>query len=397
VNLMKSALFFTTPLLAFITALMLAGLVPPDTSAGHKEPPNRANSLKRKVMQDSKSASTDIPALLADMERKIVYFSPPEVVAHDGKDMEEALISDEQSQGTCAGGMEAISYAHDWARENPAGMFEWFNEHWTVSGHKRQYLAKTLFAEWATQDMAAALAAIPRMAHAESRAQALVSTLEVLCRKDPVKARELLLQNLDALGALKSVQLGYEADKSRADLILSLPPGRVRSLLLAEYIGNLVLFGYEGNGVLATELWNQRSAEERRDMVVAGLRRCEMDKVQLEGLEDITKQHAETSGDPEQALLFIKQYGAAWAKRDAGSALAWSLARLKGKERNECALDLLADAASQNFDAAMQAWKGFGEGTLREKAAEQLFSNAPSDRETDKALLEEAMPKPGKW
>lgn len=396
---MKTALYVTTPPLAFIAAMMFAGLITTDDSAGHKEQSNRAGPRKRAaVMEDDKSSSTDIPALLAVLERKIVHFPPPEIVIHEGKMMEALLKSEANGMQFCGSGMASYEYSMDWARENPAGMFEWFNEHWTVSGHERQYLAKTLFAEWAAQDMAAALAAIPRMTHAKSRAQALVSTLEVLCRKDPVKARELLLQNLDTLEAMQDMQLGHEAEKSRTELILSLPPGRVRSLFLAEYIENLVLFDYDGNRELAIELWKRCSTEERRDMVAAGLRESSpFNKIRLDGLEDLIKQHAETSDDPEQALLFIKQYGASWAKRDAGGALAWSLARLKGKERNECALDLLADAASQNFDAAVQAWKIFPEGTLRELAAEQLFSNAPADRAADKALLEEALPKPGKW
>ena len=136
---MKIALFLTTPPLAFIVALMLAGLMPADDSSKHKEHSYRSGPRKRAAVgKDSQSSSEDIPTLLADMERKIVHFPPPEIVIHEGNMMEALLISDETGPLFCGSGMASIEYPMDWARENPAGMFEWFNEHWTVSGYERQ-------------------------------------------------------------------------------------------------------------------------------------------------------------------------------------------------------------------------------------------------------------------
>ena len=377
---------------------MFAGLMPADDPAMHKEQSNRSRPWRRAAdMEDSKSPATDIPALLTDLERRIVHFPPPEVEVHDGKGMEERLISDENGPSFCGSGMASIEYSMGWARENPAGMFEWFNEHWTVSGYKRQSLAATLFSEWAKQDMAAALAAIPRMTHAESRAQALVSTLEILCRKDPAKAREMLLQNLDTLEALKGVQFGFEAGNARTELILSLPPGRLRSLLLAENINNLAADYTDGNAALAVELWKRCPADERRDLVAAGLRLSGFDEIHLDGLEDLIRQHAEASTDPRQASLFLNRYGESWAKRDPDGALAWALAHLKGKERTDRSLDLIKHAASLNFDAAMLALRNLPEGSLRDQAVKMLVDQAPEGSETEKALLQESLAKPGKW
>jgi hypothetical protein len=395
---MKAALFLTTPVLAFIAALMFAGLMPAVDPAMYKEPSNRSSPRKRAaVMEDSKSSATDIPVLLADLERRIVHFPPPEVEVHDGRGLEALLIGDENGPSFCGSGMASIEYSMDWARENPAGMFEWFNEHWTVSGYERHSLAATLFSEWAEQDMTAALGAIPRMTHAESRAQALVSTLEVLCRKDPAKARELLLQNLDTLEALKSVQFGFEAGNARTELILNLPAGRLRSLLLAENINNLAADYWDGNAALAVGLWKRFSADERRDLVAAGLRLSGFDEIHLDGLEDLIRQHVETSNDPGKASLFLNRYGESWAKRDPESALAWTLAHLKGKERTDRSLDLIKHAASLNFDAAMLAVKSLPEGSLRNQAVKILVDEAHEERETEKALLQDSLPKPGTW
>ena len=331
---MKAALFLTTPVLAFIAALMFAGLMPAVDPAMYKEPSNRSSPRKRAaVMEDSKSSATDIPVLLADLERRIVHFPPPEVEVHDGRGLEALLIGDENGPSFCGSGMASIEYSMDWARENPAGMFEWFNEHWTVSGYERHSLAATLFSEWAEQDMTAALGAIPRMTHAESRAQALVSTLEILCRKDPAKARELLLQNLDTLEALKNVQFGFEAGNARTELILNLPAGRIRSLLLAENINNLAVYG-DSNAALAVELWKRLSTDERRDLVAAGLRLSGFEKIHLDGLEDLIRQHVETSNDPGKASLFLNRYGESWAKRDPEKRARMGTGASQGKSKN---------------------------------------------------------------
>lgn len=395
---MKPALFLTTPPLAFIAAAMLAGLMPAHDPAMHKEKSNRSSPRKRAaVMEDSKSSAKDIPSLLADLERRIVHFPPPEVEVHDGRGMEALLIGDENGPSFCGSGMASIEYSMDWARENPAGMFEWFNQHWTVSGYKRQSLAHTLFSEWATQDMVAALAAVPRMTHAGSRAQALVSTLEILCHKDPAKAREILLQNLDTLEALKSVQFGLEDGRARTELILALPPGRLRSLLLAENISNLAGDYADDNAELATELWQRFSVDERRGMVAAGLRLSGFDEIRLEGLEDLTRQHAETSNDPLQASNFLNQYGTSWAERDPESAVSWGLAHLKGMGRTVQTLELITHAAAKDFLDGLRAWRSLPEGALRNQAARRLLHAAPAGHEEEKSILLDALPKPGTW
>lgn len=404
---MKPALFLSAPPLAFFAAAMLAGLVPPNDLANNSDGPISSSHRKRAtVIEDSKSVPTDIKSALAEMERWIGRDSSPEVEIHDAAGMENYLLIDRR-KSPYVGGVDALNYSIHWAMENPAEMFEWFILQGLVPCDQRKSLAAELFSEWAKQNMVAALAAITRISDAESRAQALVSTLEVLCQNDPAKARELLLQNVDLLEVSKSVEFGkYDPGKARTELISSLPPGRLRSMLMAENISSLMYCGigcggdmssYYAKAAVGTGLWNELSNDERRELVDVGLRLSVFDEIQLDGLEDLIKQRAETSNDPRQAALFIDQYGAKWAERDASAAVSWALAHLKGTKRMPSSLFLIGHAEEKDFDAAMQVWRSLPVGTIREETAKLLAEMVPPDHEAEKALLQDSLPKPGKW
>lgn len=404
---MKPALFLSAPMLAFIAAAMLAGLVPPHDPATSSDRAIPSGPRKRAgVIENSKFAPTDIDSVLAEMAHRFFRFSPSKIEVLDAEGMESRLLMDLRKSPS-GGGVEALNYSGRWARENPAEMFEWFIRQELVSSDLRKSLAAELFSEWAKQDMSAALMAVTRINHAESRAQALISTLEILCENDSAKARELLLQNINSLEFLKSVKFGeFEPGKARTELILALPPGRFRSLLMAENIRCLMCegmgcggdkSGYYAKAAIGTELWSQLSTDERRELVDAGLRLGVFDQIQLDGLEDLIKQSAEASNDPRQAWLFIDRYGVSWAKRDAAAALSWTMSHLKGGERMDWCLMLIDFAAQKDFDAAMRVWRTLPEGTLREEVAKRLAEMAPADHEAEKALLQDSMPKPGKW
>lgn len=403
---MKPALLLSAPLLAFFAAAMLAGLVPPhDLDASSDQPIPTGPRKRAGVIEDSKSAPADIESALAETERRVFQFSQSKLDVLDAEGMESRLLIDLRKSPS-GDGVEALNYSRRWAQESPAEMFEWFIRQDLVSSDLRKSIAVGLFFEWAKQDMNAALAAIPRMNHAESRAQALVSTLEKLCEKDFIRARAMLLQNVDSLEVLKSVEFyEFEPGKARTDLILALPPGRLRSMLMAENLRCLMCEGigcggdesYYAKAGIGTELWKQLSNDERRELVDAGLRLSDFDEIQLDGLEDLIKHHAESSNDPRQASLFIDQYGTSWAERDAGAAVSWVLAHLKGQERMDWCLMLIDTAAGKEFDAAMRVWRSLPEGSLREEAAKRLVSAAPADHEADKAMLQDSLPKPGAW
>lgn len=404
---MKPALFLSTLPLAFFAAAMLAGLVPPHDPSTSADQPIPYSPRKRKgAIEDSKPAPTFIESTLADMERRVVRFSPPNVEIHDAEGMESRLLIDLR-EAAWGRGVEAENYARQWATQNPAEAFEWLIHQELVPSDLRKSLAAGLFSEWAKQDMVAALAAIPRMTDEESRVQALVSTLEILCEKSPAMARELLLKNADSLEVLNSVAFyEFEPGKARTDLILALPPGRLRTMLMAENIRCLMYQGigcggdnssYYAKAAIGTGLWNQLTHIERHELVDAGLHLSDFDEIQLDGLENLIKQRAETSSDPRQTSLFIEQYCISWAERDADAAVSWAMTHLKGMERTEWTCLALSYAAKKDFNAAMRIWRTLPEGTLREQSAKWLANEVPADHAADKALLQDSLPKPGKW
>lgn len=394
---MKPAFLLSAPLLAFVAAAMLATVTstPNDASGERASLPHHSRN-RAAELTNFKTTSQDRPAQLARMERQIVHPLPLEKKTYDGKGM-EAVLPANDFPVCCGDGMAAISYSIDWASENPQGMFQWFIRQSAVSGFTRQQLAKTLFSEWATQDMTAALAAIPSIPNAESRAQALVSTLEILSQKDPARARKLLDENIELLGSLKTVMLGYKPEPATADLWLSLPQSEARSKLLAKYIGDLA-DSSDRNVNLAKELWNQLPAEERRALVAAGLTKPYSSEVQLEGLETLARETAESAKDPWPSSRFLNEYGKPWAERDPNAAVSWAMTHLKGKARMDQSVALITHIASRNFDEAMQVWQNLPAGNIRERATKILSDAAPADRETEKAALQDSLPKAnGEW
>jgi len=75
--------------------------------------------------------------------------------------------------------------------------------------------------------MAAALAAIPNIPDRRLRQQALVSSLDILCRSDRDRARVLMMQYLDLFppGGQTPLFNQYESGETTCDLLRSLPPG----------------------------------------------------------------------------------------------------------------------------------------------------------------------------
>lgn len=394
---MKPVIFLSAPVFAFIAAMMLAGLMYQSEITGlfSRRPDNLSPRKRAETLGISTSNSGDIPAVLAGLERQIMHFPPPEVKTYSGEEMEAILNI--RDLPTCGSGMAKIEHSLGWARENPPEMFEWLVRQSMVSGNKRQSLAQILFSEWATQNMSAALAAIPRISDPEMRAQSLITTLEILCQKDPVKAQELLHENLQTLESLKTVDLGYDHGKTRTELLLSLPPGKTRSMLLAANIRSLTLFSSDGDEALAADLWAKLPDDERREMVAEGLTSSSSSEIPLDGLENLVKQQAETTNDPARSRQFIDQYGESWAQRDPASAVPWAMAHLQGKARMDLTLKLIESAASKNFDETMRVWQGLPDGSLRDRAAKILAEAAPTNYEAEKTILQDSLPKTDSW
>ena len=100
----------------------------------------------------------------------------------------------------------------------------------------------------------------------------------------------------------------------------------------------------------------------------------------FDGLAELIKEDAESSGDRDALESFMRSHGPAWAKTDLTQALAWSQTHLKGKNRVEQSAQLFEPAASADFDTALRIWQTLPEGELKIRAAKALSKGAPPER-----------------
>lgn len=394
---MKPALFLSAPPLAFIAAALLAGLMAPDHAPHDSNKPIPISPRKRAaVMASQEGAPNDTPAVLAKLERQIVHFPPPEVETYDGAGLERSIQARKKYEGFPINW--GSSYEWEWADKAPQEMFEWLIHQGVFSGKKRNELTSTLFSRWAESDMPASLTAIQRIPFPEDKSTALKAVLDVMHKSDPARACGIFKQNIDLFPKDRDFlhyQYSLPPDIT-CDEILKLPPSSERTKLLAQSLST-VSYGQSGVSMPNAEsIWPRLSESERRDLVAAGFT-TGSNNVVLPGLMELVRESAESANDPDKARIFLYQYGESWAKSDPDAALSWAMKHLKGKERTEQTLKLITHAASTNFDAALQAWRNLPDGSLRYKAADKLSELAPADREEDKAMLLDSLPKPGAW
>lgn len=319
--------------------------------------------------------SCDMAAALRRLESKILPHNPaPTRKTHDAEGMENAIFASERSAPCPGGGMQAFEYSMDWAKDAPEEMFAWL----VGQNGKRSHYANMLFSQWAEVDIEAALAAVFKIPDPQLRAQALLTSLEVLCKTNPDRAKEILLQNMSLFSPNEaSLFFEYDSGKTTWDLLLALPPGKERTHLQAELLERMNSDG------LAQNLWKQASESQRREWLAAGFSPYMTSADTFEGLGEIMKEKAETSGNPADATKFIEGHGEAWAKRDLAGALDWAQAHLKGKSRVDLSGKLFQAGIAGDFDTTLRIWQGLPEGYLKKGIAEAILRAVPDARKAE--------------
>jgi hypothetical protein len=383
---MKRTFMFLAPPLAFALAAILAWL----TGAPADDVLVSGNSVSLSPRQREVVAadSRDLSATLVLLERMILHHPVPPVEIHDAEGMEAVLDRDDRSSGTCGGGMASITYSMEWAEEAPEAMFAWLIDKGGSSSDRKLFPAYILFGSWAGKDMKAALSAVSKIQNRNLRQQALISSLEILCKSDPSRARELMLQNLSVFApdGRSPIFNWHETGKITCEMLLSLPPGKERTQLLAKLLTDMAGSNEELAGQ-ATELWQRAPADLRLELAAAGYTNGKDNASSFAGLADLMRENAETSGVPTSAEKFIDVHGPDWAKRDLAGALDWTRTYLKGRIRAERGAGLFEFAAGQDFDAALGIWQTLPEGFMKVRAAEALSKGAPAECKADAILI----------
>lgn len=355
---MKRTRIFLVPPLVFALAALLTWLAgtPAAPPAASENPTARSPRTRAATAVDSLS----LAGALLDLERNILPHNPapPRKEPHDAKGMDEALRSDETTRWFPGGGLAAVIYASEWAEEAPEVMFAWLVQ----KTDDQACPAWLLFDEWASKDMEAALAAVERIPVPKTKSQALMTTLEMLATRDPGRARELLLRNLGLLAADGAIPDSYGSETAETTLALlqSLPSGRERTRLLANFLTN------HSNDNTARAAWKQASDSERREWLDAGFS-PPGSADDYNGLGDLMRERAESSGDPAAVSEFLEHHGRAWARRDLAGALEWALPRLKGKLRVECQQSFFRAAADEDPETARRVLREMPPGHIKER------------------------------
>lgn len=363
---MKRPTIILAPPLVFALTAMLAWFA--GSPAENESEERRTSVGSHSQRAETRADISDLPGALRRMESRILSHSPPPPAGeiHNAKGMDKLT-----GFARYLGGMGMISYSFDWAEKAPEEMFDWLVRQNQDSSSE----TSILFSTWADSNTEAALTASLKIPNQKLRAQALMSTLEVLCQTNPARAEELLRQNLSLFSTHGYGPMfdGGETFTATWNLLLSLPPSKKRTHLQA-----ILLDDDQGKSV-----WSNASDNERLEWVDAGFSPYRPDPESFQGLEDLIRERAENSSDSDVATRFIQNYGDAWAERDLAASLDWAQAHLKGEQRVESREKLFQTGIRKDFYTTLSIWKNLPDGHLKQSAGEAILRATPNSRKTE--------------
>jgi hypothetical protein len=238
-----------------------------------------------------------------------------------------------------------------------------------------------LFERWGKVANSTALDAALRLPDAQLRAQALFTTLKILYQTQPERAKSMLLENAELFTPAMAASLyyGYESENTSWELLLALPEGTQRTHLQAKLLS--------GSGEDGANLWNQASAAQRKDWVAAGFRLFFGDVKAYSGLEELRRNRAEETGNPDDAESFISDHGAAWAETDLVAAVNWTQTHVKGERKVEAIKKLFYETVQKNYDKTLSVWQQMPESYLKKEIAKDILRALPEDRKAEATIL----------
>lgn len=336
--------------------------------------------------RDAKHSALVIPAA-PPAKGKPDFSTPAKVLAHFERNLhgmdETVTCSDEELDWVLKTTRDEAGvryWAKRWIMQNPASVLAWIERHGGTGRDAAEYLDKVrhLFDVWAAIDLESALTAAARPSWPPARAQALYNVLPALWRTDPQRARVLYEQNLEwmANSTYLSASLGTGDEGRGAEFLAflqSLSPGKGRSRLLSSA---LMQFRVSNTGIV---FWEGASPGLKQELVLAGYTPFVISAG--DGMDELQRVRAESTGDPDEYRSFLSSYGENWAARDLPSALTWSREHLRGSKEARAAEELFRGAAGgDSFGAAVQQWQSLPSGNRKALLAGALLAGAPENR-----------------
>lgn len=370
---MKRMILNATPLILFVASALLA--YSRASSENQTATGENFHAQSSRKLTSVPADSADLTTVLRNMESRILpHNPPPPTKTYSAREMDEHV-----SYRSFPVDSYGIQYASEWARDSPEEMFAWLVD----KNEKMNFQAYLLFQEWAPVDHDAALAAAIQIPNEKLRAQALLTTLEILCTTKPERAQKILLENADLFAATNHSWVTFQSQliEETWELFLALPEGKVRTQLQAKLLGSTA-------DQKALNLWNQASDAQRQEWLDAGFTPSWGAGYSFAGLQDLMRAAAETTGNPMDAAKFIENHGTSWAERDLVAAVEWAQAHVKGKKKIESIEKLFNISAQKDFENTLRVWQQIPEGFLKKEIAEAILRATPEDRKAEaKAVL----------
>jgi len=363
---MKRLILNATPLILFGASAI--GAYSRVSSENHTSSGEIIFTERSAVGPSTSPGSMDATNMLERMGNRIMAHNPPPPRKTYAGDVMVQLMNPGCYPGS---GMPGIEYAMGWAEDAPEEMFAWLID----KNEEASFETYLLFRTWAAVDSEAALAAASRIPNAALRAQAWITTLEILCKTKPERAQKMLLENAELFATANGRNLIFQFDEIGAawNLLLALPAGKAQTRLQAQLLGKSA---HES----ARNVWDQASATQRQEWLTAGFTPSWGAGDSFAGLQDLMRETAEATGNPADAEKLIQVYGDAWAEKDLASAIHWAQAHLKGKDKIETMGKFFFANARKDIEQTLSVWQQMPASYLKKEMAQMLLRGCPEDR-----------------
>ena len=294
-------------------------------------------------------------------------------------------------------GSNVASYSSAWAKQDPQGMFEWFQRRGGFSLPARD--ANTtygflyqIFPELTKKNPDAAITAALSCPTKRDCAEALIHVIEQLRKTDPVRATSLASEHLAKLETTHGWNAYGKDYRETWDFLTALPAGKSRGKVISRYFEEVIRYHSKDSG----QLWKDMPDALRREIVAGGFSGTYLPNLesteQLEGISGLQREHIESTGDAMTTRQWLGTGAREWAGRDPAAAVAWAQQNLKGQPRLEGTAQLFSAGAAQDFAATLRVWQSLPDGILKAHATGHLAAGAPEARKAETEALLESLP-----
>ena len=331
------------------------------------------------------------------LEQQLLRTIDPTPLSHNGERLME-LCLDEHPEDL-PGSNAALSYVMSWAKQDPQGMFEWFQRRGGFSLPARDanttygFLIQ-IFLELTKKDPDEAITAALSCPTKNDCAEALIFVIEQLRKTDPARAASLASEHLAKLETAGGY--GWSANGKNYgetwDFLSALPPGKSRGKVMSGYFEEVIRYHRKDSA----QLWKDMPEVLRREIVAGGFSGTDLPNLesteQLEGISGLQREHIESTGDAITTRKWLGTGAREWAGRDPAAAVAWAQQNLKGLQRLEGTAQLFSAGAAQDFAATLRVWQSLPDGILKAHATGHLVAGAPEARKAETEALLESLP-----